>query len=67
MSRGLGMVLFLREGMKAWMEGWRNTAMTDAPRPPSSLGTSIDVPQGVRNEAILVLTEMVMRVQPEVN
>jgi hypothetical protein len=66
MGRGLGMVLFLREGMKVWMEAWMNSTPSTAERVPASPGTSIPVPQIIRDEAILVLVEMALGVQQEV-
>jgi hypothetical protein len=60
------MVLFLREGMKAWMEAWMNSTPRTAERVPASPGTSIAVPQIIRDEAILVLVEMALGVQQEV-
>jgi len=66
MGRGLGMVLFLREEMKAWMEAWMNSALGITERPPSSPEASMALPQSVRVEAILVLAEMALKVQPEV-
>lgn len=65
-GRGLGMVLFLREGMKAWMEAWMNSTPSTAERAPASRGASIAVPEVIRNEAILVLVEMALGVQQEV-
>jgi hypothetical protein len=67
MGRGLGMVLFLREGMKAWMEAWANATLQLPQRPPSSPAAGLTLPQGAREEAILVLAEMALRVQSEVN
>jgi hypothetical protein len=61
------MVLFLREGMKAWMEAWLNATLRVTERPPSSPGTRMVVSQGVRDEAILVLAGMALRVQQGVN
>jgi hypothetical protein len=65
-GRGLGMVVFLRDGMKAWMDAWMNETLLIR-EPSLRPAASISVPQGVRDEAILVLAEMALRVQPEVN
>ena len=54
MGRGLGMVVFLPEGMKAWMDATLLISEQPSLRPVAS----ITVPQGVRNEAILVLAEI---------
>jgi len=67
MGRGLGMGAFLREGMKAWMDAWMNATLLIREQPSFRPVASIPVPQGVRDEAILVLAEMALRVQPEVN
>jgi hypothetical protein len=67
MGRGLGMVLFIREGMKTWIEAWMNSVLRIAERPPSSLGSRLIVPPGVREEAILVLAGMALSIQAEVD
>jgi hypothetical protein len=61
------MVLFLREGMRAWMEAWMKASPRVMTPPPTNPLSPLPMPQGVRDEAILVLASMALRVQREAN
>ena len=65
--RGLGMALFLGQGMVAWMLtcSWVTATNPDNSRPCPS--TTVTVADELRGEIVLVLAAMALKQAPEVH
>jgi hypothetical protein len=59
-GHGLGLVLFLREGMLAWMRAWCRCAQSPNPEPPPASCRDEILPPEVRNEITTVLAAMIL-------
>jgi len=66
-GNGIGMTLFLRHGMRSWIEAWRssNGSAPAAQRGESHPNHTVAV--DLRSEIALLLTSMVLNTHPEVN
>ena len=65
---GRGLVLFLRQGMKAWMDAWLScliAAPTRAPIESHSLGPA--VPWDLRGEVAAILAGMALSIGQEMS
>ena len=65
-SGGLGMALFLGQGMVAWMQAFSWLASINPHNPRQYLSPATRVPDDVRGEIVLVLAAMALRRAPEV-
>jgi hypothetical protein len=63
---GRGFALFLRQGMKGWMEAWSRCVPEIPPRPLRGCSREEVVPLDLRAEVVMVLTGMVLREGQEV-
>ena len=65
-SGGLGLALFLRQGMKAWMDGWsRCVAAGPAKAPDRSRAGEGMVPWDLRGEVVVILAGTSLRIGQE--
>jgi hypothetical protein len=58
-------VLFLRQGMKGWMNGWSRCHNPGPPKPASDAGVGAVVPWHVRREVIAILAGMALNIGRE--
>jgi hypothetical protein len=65
-SGGLGMALFLHQGMVAWMQACSWLVSTNSHNSRQCLSPACRVPDDVRGEIVLVLAAMAVRRAPEV-
>ena len=61
LGRGAGMVVFLRQGMKAWMDSWSKWASEPTERPSNRSDSGNVLPPKARDEITLVLAGMALR------
>ena len=59
-GRGLGLALFVREGMAAWVHAWERVA-EPAPRPERTEDVGLGVSAGAGTELVHVLAGMALR------
>ena len=57
-SRGLGLALFLRQGMRCWVESWSKCAPT--PRPTQEVSSGHSIPRELQGEITNILAGMVL-------
>lgn len=62
---GRGCALFLRQGMRSWIEAWQDTWRTP-PDAPRERDREPMMPAQVRADVVLLLASMVLHHQPEV-
>jgi len=63
---GLGLALFLRQGMKAWIETWSACAIAYAPKAPSNdTAEDMVVPSQLHGEIAMLLAAMTLNTQTE--
>jgi len=65
-GHGLGLVVFLRQGMLCWMRAWSRYSGGPPPRPSSSPQTDTILPLEIRNQITIVLAAMIASQQQEV-
>ena len=65
-SGGRGFALFLRQGMKGWMEAWSRCVPEIPTCPLRGYSREEIVPLDLRAEVVMVLTGMVLREGQEV-
>jgi hypothetical protein len=65
-GRGLGLALFLRSGMKAWMQAWSECA-SDETEMHSSSGGNETIPVDLRSQVTSLLAGMILLLQQEVS
>ncbi len=56
-SRGLGLALFLRQGMRSWIESW---SMCAPPRPMHEVSNGHSIPRELEGEITNILAGMVL-------
>jgi hypothetical protein len=65
-GEGLGRALFLRRGMKAWMQAWSECACDLAPpTPPLQSGVDESIPVNMRSQITTLLVGMILSLQQE--
>ena len=66
-SGGQGLTLFLRQGMKGWMDAWSRCRVAGPPKAPiqSSLVDGV-VPWDLRAEVVAILAGMALSIRPEI-
>ena len=64
-SKGLGLALFLRRGMTAWMQAWAQCTDHDAPTAPSESATAAAVPIDLRGQVATLLAGIILSLQQE--
>ena len=62
---GLGLALFLRRGMTAWMQAWSECAGNVDPGPASHSGIDHTVPADLRSQLAALLAGMILCLQQE--
>jgi len=65
-GRGQGLVLFLRQGMLAWMRAWSGCSVSPEPRSSPPPRTDSILPPDVRGQMTTVLAAMILERQQEV-
>jgi hypothetical protein len=65
-GRGLGLALFLRSGMTAWMQAWSECARVDT-ETRSVPGGNETVPVELRSQLTSLLAGMILSLQQEVS
>lgn len=58
MARGLGLALFLRQGMRPWIESW--SKCPPPPRPMQEASTGHSIPRELQDEITNILAGMVL-------
>ncbi|HSQ49741.1 MAG TPA: hypothetical protein VLL94_00585 [Nitrospiraceae bacterium] len=66
-SGGRGLVLFLREGMKAWMDAWLGCLIAGPTKPPNKSGSMVEsvVPWDLRGQVVAILAGMALSIRQE--
>jgi len=65
-SEGLGLALFLRRGMTAWMQAWSQCTDHDAPNAHSQPATTaVAVPIDLRAQVATLLAGIILDLQQE--
>lgn len=63
---GPGLALFLRQGMKGWIDAWRHSRIAEPPRPPVVCGpVEAVVPWDLRAEMVAILAGMALSIGQE--
>lgn len=63
--QGLGLVVFLRQGMLSWMRAWSRCASSSQPRPSALPRTETTLPLEIRDQITTVLAAMIVGQQQE--
>jgi hypothetical protein len=64
-GHGLGMIVFLRQGMLSWMRAWsRYSGGSLSPSPPPAQGDTT-VPVEIRSQITTILAAMIVGQQPQ--
>lgn len=66
-GNGPGMTLFLRHGMRSWMEAWASCHWSAAVAPRRESHPPRPVAVGLHSELAMLLTSMAMPTHPEVS
>ena len=66
-SQGLGLALFLRRGMTAWMQGWSECAGDFEPAMRAQPGADTAIPMDMRSQITTLLVGMILSLQQEAN
>jgi hypothetical protein len=64
-GQGLGLALFLRRGMTAWMQAWSECAGTVEPGPRSQPVIDEPIPGDIRSQITTLLAGMILCLQQE--
>ena len=64
-GEGLGLVLFLRRGMTAWMQAWSECAPHIEPSTRATPGVDESIPTGLRSQIATLLAGMILCLQQE--
>jgi len=64
-GQGLGLALFLRRGMTAWMQAWSECAGKVEPETRSVSGGNETIPVDMRSELTTLLAGMILSLQQE--
>jgi hypothetical protein len=64
-SKGLGLALFLRRGMTAWMQAWSQCTDHDAPNAHAEPAMSAAVPIDLRAQVATLLAGIILGLQQE--
>jgi len=64
-GEGLGLALFLRRGMTAWMRAWSECARTVEPVTRAQAGTNEAMPLDMRSQITTLLAGMILSLQQE--
>ena len=64
-GEGLGLALFLRRGMTAWMQAWSECAPHGEPSPRSQPGIDETIPVDMRPQITTLLASMILCLQQE--
>jgi len=64
-DEGLGMALFLRRGMTAWMEAWSECTSRIEPGPRSEPRVDETIPADTRLQITVLLASMILCLQQE--
>ena len=64
-GEGLGLALFLRRGMAAWMQAWSECAPHIEPSPRAEPGVDETIPAGLRSQIATLLAGMILCLQQE--
>jgi hypothetical protein len=62
---GLGLALFLRQGMKAWIETWSDCTVHVPKTPSSDTDKDVRVPSHLHGEIAMLLAAMTLNTQIE--
>jgi len=65
-GQGLGLTLFLRRGMTAWMEAWSECAGNVEPAARLQPGVHETIPVDMRSQITTLLASMILSQQQEV-
>jgi hypothetical protein len=65
-SQGLGLALFLRRGMTAWMQTWSECTVNVEPATSSQPGIYETIPVDMRSQITTMLASMILSQQEEV-
>jgi hypothetical protein len=66
-SQGLGLALFLRRGMTAWMQAWSECAGNLEPATHSQPKADATIPMDLRSQITTLLVGMILSLQQEAN
>jgi len=64
-GEGLGLALFLRRGMTAWMQAWSQCAGNGEPATCSQAGAGEMIPVNMRSQITTLLAGMILSLQQE--
>ena len=64
-GEGLGLALFLRRGMTAWMRAWSECARTVEPVTRSQAGANEAIPVDMRSRITTLLASIILSLQQE--
>ena len=64
-SEGLGLALFLRRGMTAWMQAWSECTGAVEPITRAQAGATEAIPVDMRSQITTLLASMILSVQQE--
>jgi hypothetical protein len=64
-GEGLGLALFLRRGMLAWMQAWAHCADHGASSARASSTTAAAVPLDLRTQVVTLLADLILGLPPE--
>ncbi len=66
-GHGLGLGVFLRQGMLGWMYAWSRCTDGPPPRPVPSSQTDTTLPPEIRSQITIILAAMIVGQQQEVS
>jgi hypothetical protein len=64
-GEGLGLALFVRRGMTAWMQAWSECAPRIDPGTRAEQGVDETIPAGLRSQIATLLAGMILCLQQE--
>jgi hypothetical protein len=64
-AQGLGLALFLRRGMTAWMQAWSECAGYVEPPTPAQPGAGETILVDMRSQITILLAGMILSLQQE--
>jgi hypothetical protein len=64
-GQGLGLALFLRRGMTAWMQAWTECAGNVEPATHPQFGANETIPVDLRSQLTTLLAGMILSLQQE--
>jgi len=65
-SWSLGLALFLRRGMVAWMNAWKNWTPSEKTAPEKEIFTGIKIPNGIQEHIVMELVTMAINSRMEI-